>query len=81
VKVDTLHYSMLIQWSEEDQVYIITVPELPGCKTHGKTYKKAIKNAKQVLRLFVEDAQLSGEALPSPRLINTLAGEGISPTS
>ncbi len=36
-------YSMYIQWSDEDQVYIVTVPELPGCKTHGKTYVEAVK--------------------------------------
>lgn len=75
MKVDSLHYSMLIQWSEEDQVYIVTVPELPGCKTHGKTYKKAIKNAKQVLELFVEDARITGKALPPPNIINPIAEE------
>jgi predicted RNase H-like HicB family nuclease len=70
MNVDNLHYSMHIQWSEEDQVYIVTVPELPGCKTHGDTYKKAVKNAKEVLELFVEDARRSGESLPAPRTIN-----------
>ena len=25
-----LRYSMRIQWSDEDQVYIVDVPELPG---------------------------------------------------
>ena len=24
------HYSMVMGWSEEDQAYIVTVPELPG---------------------------------------------------
>lgn len=73
MNVDNLHYSMHIQWSEEDQVYIVTVPELPGCKTHGDTYKKAVKNAKEVLELFVEDARRSGESLPAPRTINPVS--------
>jgi len=34
------HYSMIIQWDDQDEIYIVTVPELPGCKTHGKTIKK-----------------------------------------
>ncbi len=24
-------YSMVMSWSEEDQAYIVSVPELPGC--------------------------------------------------
>lgn len=27
-----LHYAMVIEWSDEDHVYIVTVPELPGCR-------------------------------------------------
>ena len=42
---DLRYYSILIQWSDEDQVYIATVPELPGCKTHGRTYEEALKQA------------------------------------
>ena len=33
-----MNNTSIIQWSEEDGVYIVSVPELPGCKTHGKTY-------------------------------------------
>src|SRR5579864_1467654 len=33
-------YSMLIQWDEDDQIYVVTVPELLGCRTHGKTYEE-----------------------------------------
>ncbi len=40
--MDMLHYSMLIQWSDEDEAYIVTVPELPGCKTHGSTHEEAV---------------------------------------
>ena len=37
------HYSMIIQWSDEDNAYIVTVPELPGCQTHGETYEEAVQ--------------------------------------
>ncbi len=36
-------YSMVIEWSDEDEASIVTVPELPGCVTHGETYEKAIQ--------------------------------------
>ena len=62
------HYSMIIQWDPEDQIYIISVPELPGAKTHGKTYDEAIKNALEVIELWIEAAQQAGRPIPPPRL-------------
>ena len=44
-------YSMVIQWSDEDQVYVVTFPEFGGCRTHGETYKKAAKAGEEVLEL------------------------------
>jgi predicted RNase H-like HicB family nuclease len=59
-------YSMLIQWSDEDQVYIVTLPEFGGCKTHGSTYEKAARAGSEVLELLVEDYQALGHDLPPP---------------
>lgn len=42
-------YSVVIQWSEEDQAYLARAPELPGCITHGDTYEEALKNALEVI--------------------------------
>jgi len=60
------HYSMVIQWDSRDNIYVVTVPELPGCKTHGRTYTEAVKNALEVIELWIEDAQKSGEPVPLP---------------
>src|ERR1017187_3461441 len=30
-------YEMILWWSDEDAAYVVEVPELPGCMTHGKT--------------------------------------------
>jgi len=64
--MEQLRYSMLIQWSDEDEAYIVTVPELPGCKTHGSTYEEAVqqgKDAIETLLLFLNDV---GEVIPKP---------------
>jgi antitoxin HicB len=56
-------YSVIIQWSEEDQVYVVTLPEF-GCHTHGESYEEAAKAASEVLEMLIE-----GEAedeLPVP---------------
>ena len=63
------HYSMIIQWDARDNIYVVSVPELPGCRTHGKTYEEAIKNALEVIELWIEDAQKAGEPIPPPRAI------------
>ena len=60
------HYSMNIQWDEEDNIYIISVPELK-VKTHGKTYEEAIKNALEVIELWLEVATQDGRPIPAPR--------------
>ncbi len=62
------HYSMVIRWDPRDDIYVVTVPELPGCRTHGKTYAEAIKNALEVIELWIEDAEMSGEPIPPPML-------------
>ena len=60
------HYSMLIQWDPRDDIYVVTIPELPGCRTHGETYEEAIKNAIEVIELWIEDARKAGEPIPQP---------------
>lgn len=62
------HYSMVIQWDNQDKIYIVTVPELPGCRTHGHTYEEAIKNALEVIELWIEAARKVGEPVPPPRV-------------
>ncbi len=36
----TCHDSMVIQWSDEDQVFVVTLPEFHGAQSHGETYKR-----------------------------------------
>ncbi len=63
----TCRYSMVIQWSEEDQVYVVTLPEFHGPQTHGDTYEDAVKNGQEVLELLVETYQELGRPLPQPQ--------------
>jgi predicted RNase H-like HicB family nuclease len=65
-EVNNLHYSMIIQWSDEDNTYIVTVPELPGCKTHGDTYEEAVKNGQEVMELCIASELELGRPIPTP---------------
>lgn len=48
-----MKYTIIVQWSDEDQCYVISLPEfenlLQPC-THGDTYEEAIKNAHSCVR-------------------------------
>ena len=63
----SLTYSIVIQWSDEDQLYLVILPEFGSDPhTHGKTYDEAIKNAQEVLDLLIETYQAEGWKLPAP---------------
>jgi predicted RNase H-like HicB family nuclease len=60
-------YSMVIQWSDEDQVYIVTLPEFgPYAKTHGSTYEEAARQGQEVLELLMATCEEDGRPLPAP---------------
>ena len=40
-------YEVIIYWSDEDQVFIAELPELPGCMAHGESQESALKNAQE----------------------------------
>lgn len=61
-------YSIVIQWSDEDQCYVVSLPEWGEfCHTHGETYAEAFQNAQEVLELLVESAIAADEPLPEPQ--------------
>lgn len=64
----TYRYSMIIQWSDEDNCYLVHLPEFPWQKyhTHGQTYEEAAKHGQEVIESLIELYQEEGKALPEP---------------
>ena len=62
-----LRYSMIIEWSDEDDAYIVTVPELPGCRTHGSTYEEAVQQGQEVIESWIDSALEDGDTVPPPK--------------
>jgi predicted RNase H-like HicB family nuclease len=60
-------YEMIIWWSEEDNAFVVDVPELPGCMAHGKDRPAAIKNAEDAIRFWIKTAKEDGETIPEPK--------------
>ena len=68
-----LRYSMLIQWSNADNAFLVTLPEWEGRVfnpvAHGDTYEEAAQSGRIALEQLVSIAEEHGEPLP-----------GLSPT-
>ena len=49
---------------DEDGVYIVTVPALPGCNTAGDTEEEALELIKDAMRLNIEARLDVGDPIP-----------------
>ncbi|MEH2282802.1 MAG: type II toxin-antitoxin system HicB family antitoxin [Nostoc sp.] len=67
-----MKYTIVIQWSEEDQCYVVLLPEFTDIMqpcTHGETYEDALKNAQEVLEMLIESSLADGATLPEPKTL------------
>ncbi|MBB3190985.1 type II toxin-antitoxin system HicB family antitoxin [Halomonas cerina] len=63
----SIKYELIIYWSDEDQSFVVEVPELAGCMADGETYEQAVANAQQVIKEWIEIARELGRPIPEPR--------------
>lgn len=73
------HYSLLIQWSEEDQCYVVILPEFADAVmqpcTDGATYDEAALHGQEVISSLIELYQEQGKKLPLPQTLSSLPVE------
>lgn len=55
-------YSVIVY--RDDYTHTATVPALPGCVTQGDTPDQALENAREAIRLYLEDLEEAGEPIP-----------------
>jgi antitoxin HicB len=64
-----VRYSMLIEWSNLDNAYVVSFPEWERAghlaNTHGATYVEAAQKGQEMLE-FLLGASAQGEAVPAP---------------
>jgi len=63
----SIKYELIIYWSDEDQSFVVEVPELSGCMADGETYEQAVANAQQVIDEWIKTARELGRPVPEPR--------------
>jgi predicted RNase H-like HicB family nuclease len=60
-------YEIIIYWSNEDQVFVAEVPELPGCMAHGNPQEAALAHAHEAMQLWIDTAREFGDPIPEPK--------------
>lgn len=60
-------YERIIYWSDDDNRFIVEVPELPGCMADGTTVEEAIKNSELVIKEWIEITMERGLEVPEPK--------------
>ncbi|WIG59575.1 MAG: hypothetical protein OJF49_002322 [Ktedonobacterales bacterium] len=60
-------YRMNLSWSEPDQLWVVDVPELPGCFADGVTPAEAIANAQIIISEWIDTAHKYGQPVPEPQ--------------
>ncbi len=61
------YYSIVIQWSDEDQLFLVTLPEFTDIMqpcTHGKNYEEALQNAQDLIESLIEIYNQDNKPLP-----------------
>jgi predicted RNase H-like HicB family nuclease len=59
-------YKINVFYSIEDEGYIATVPELPGCSAFGDTREEALEEIEVAKNLWLSAAAAEGRTAPIP---------------
>ena len=54
----------MVMEKDEDGIYVVTVPALPGCISDGRTVEEAMSNIREAVRGFIDDMNADREAIP-----------------
>jgi predicted RNase H-like HicB family nuclease len=58
-----MKYRVIVE-QDEDGVYVVEVPALPGCISQGKTRTEALANIKESIELYLDSLEAHGEPVP-----------------
>lgn len=58
-----MKFRVLIE-QDEDGVFVVEAPSLPGCITQGNTRQQALENAREAITLYLESLEAHGDPIP-----------------
>ncbi len=68
-------HSVVIKWSDSDDGFIATVPELEGLSAFGNTPEEAVKELSGAKELYLEVLEEDGEEIPEPDFLKPYSGQ------
>ncbi len=60
-----MKYRVIIE-QDEDGVFVVEAPALPGCISQGKTREEALVNIQEAIAAYLESLKAHGEPIPPP---------------
>ena len=60
-------YELIVYRSQDDDCFVVEVPELPGCMADGASYQQAVANAEAVISEWIETATALGKTIPAAK--------------
>lgn len=66
-------YRIEVFWSDEDELWIADVPDLPLCSTHGQAPHEAVAEVEQAIDARLDAAHATGRLIPKPSCRAALA--------
>ena len=60
-----MRYRVVIE-QDEDGVFVVECPSLPGCISQGKTREEALENIRDAVQGYLESLKKHGEPIPPP---------------
>lgn len=60
-------YEIILYWSNEDQIFVAEIPELPDCIAHGESQEAVLASAQDAVQLWIDAAEEFGDVVPEPK--------------
>ncbi len=54
-------FTVIIQYDAGDNIFVASIPELPGCMAHGTTQEEALAEIQVAKELWLEAAEQVGK--------------------
>jgi predicted RNase H-like HicB family nuclease len=60
-----MRYRVFIE-QDEDGIFIVECPALPGCISDGRTREEALQNIRESIQAYIESLRKHNEPIPPP---------------
>jgi predicted RNase H-like HicB family nuclease len=61
-----MRYPVTVFWSDEDEGFIATAPDLPGSSAFGESQTEALAQLEHAIKAWIEAAKAAGNPVPEP---------------